>query len=276
MNTNRFSIARTLNLFRLYFIENRKFFIICATAVIGILICVALSVSSDTNYGKTYFLKNYNIDPAIQYLLPIYIVLGYVFAALGASFMFSNLKSKQGRINTLMLPALASEKLVSRMILFVVIYPLFFIAAVSFAEFVRYVFMLFRYHVAPVTPLYAIFNNPELLEYCLPKKYPHLIPCMLFVGAFAVQSFFVLGSVMWPKYSSTKTFGVFFALFFFYVVSSASIGGHIASSRIYHSKTFIEEYFPYILLALEIIVCLFNWAMAWWRLRETDVITTKR
>ncbi len=276
MNTNRFSIARTLNLFRLYFIENRKFFIICATAVTGILICVALSVSSDTNYDNTYFSDYHNVDPAIQFLLPMYVVLGYVFAALGASFMFSNLKSKQGRINTLMLPAFASEKLVSRMILFVVFYPLFFIAAVSFAEFVRYVFMLFRYHVAPVTPLFAIFNNPELLAYCTPMKYPHLIPCMIFVGAFAVQSFFVLGSVIWPKYSSLKTFGVFFALFFFYGVSSVSIGGHIASTRIYQSKTIVEEYFPYIILALEIVVCLFNWTMAWWRLKETDVITTKR
>lgn len=275
MNNDRLSIARTLNLFRLYFIENRKFLIICAAAVTGILICVALSIATDINYEGN-FQKLQKLDPAIPYLLPIYIVLGYVFAALGASFMFSGLKSKQGRINTLMIPALASEKLISRMILFVVIYPVFFLVALSFTEFVRYLFMYFRPHDAPVTPLYMIFKDPALLSYCIPMKYPHVIPCTLFVGAFAVQSFFVLGSVMWPKYSALKTFGVFFTLFFLYMISSATIGGHISSGRIYQHDYFLERYFPYFLLIIEIIVCLFNWAMAWWRLKETDVITTKR
>ncbi|MDE6265551.1 MAG: hypothetical protein K2M11_10475 [Paramuribaculum sp.] len=275
MNNDRFSIARTLNLFRLYFIENRNFFFICAAALTGILICVALSIATDVNYMNNIH-KFHELDPAISYLLPIYIVLGYVFAALGASFMFSGLKSKQGRINALMIPALSSEKLVSRMILFVVIYPVFFLVALLFAEFIRYLFMYFKPHEAPVTPLYMVFSNSALLSYCTPVKYPHLIPCMLFVGAFAVQSFFVLGSVMWPKYSALKTFGVFFTLFFLYLISSVTIGEHLSSGRIYQEKPFIERNFPYILLIIEIIVCLFNWTMAWWRLKETDVITTKR
>lgn len=274
MNNDRFSIARTLNLFRLYFIENRKFFFICAATLTGILICVALFNAANVNYSN--FNKFNNLDPAIPYLLPVYIVLGYVFAALGASFMFSGLKSKQGRINTLMIPALASEKLVSRMILFVVIYPVIFLVALSFAEFIRYLFMYFKPHESPVTPLYMIFSDPALLSYCSPVKYPHLIPCMLFVGAFAVQSFFVLGSVMWPKYSALKTFGIFFTLFFLYLISSVTIGEHLSSGKIYPNEPFLERKFPYVLFIIEIIVCLFNWAMAWWRLKETDVITTKR
>ena len=277
MNNNRFSISRAFDLFRLYIIENRKFLLICAAAVVGILICVALSVSNDLNYERIYSHYSPNLDPAIPYLVPAYIIIGYIFAALGVSFMFSELKSKQGRIRTLMIPANSSEKLISRMFVYVVIYTVFFILAICIAEFVRDIYLMTKPTVAPVTPLYTIFGNKAALTYLTNDKYPFLLPCILFVGAFAAQSFFVLGSTFWYKYTAVKTFALFFGLFFIYAVSVFTLGSYLSKGKTYTNLDyFMSNYFGYLFLCFEIIVCLFNWGMAWWRLRETDVITTKR
>lgn len=277
MNNDKFSLSRTFDLIRLYIIENRKFLLICAAAVIGILICVALSIASDVSYLREYSMYRPDLDPAIPYLVPSYIIIGYIFAALGASFMFSELKSKQGRIRTLMIPANSSEKLISRMLVYVVLYTVFYLAAIFIAELCRELYLMTKTTVAPVTPLYAVFSNKAALSYLTTDKYPVLLPCIFFVGVYAVQSLFVLGSTLWYKYTSVKTFALFFALFFLYAVSVFTLGSYLSEEKIYPDLDhFMSNYFGYVFLCFEIIVCLFCWGMAWWRLRETDVITTKR
>lgn len=278
MNNNKFSIKRALNLCMLYINENRKFLLICAVSIIGILICISLSVVNREYYRMTvYDGPHPGLDPAIPYLVPTYIIIGYIFAALGASFMFSELKSKQGRIRTLMIPANSSEKLISRMFVYVVIYTVFFVLAVCLAEFIRYAYLMTQSPMAPVTPLYAVWGNKAAISYLTPYRYPHLIPLLLFVGVYAIQSFFALGSTLWYKYSSVKTFALFFALFFIYAVSVYTLGSSLSKGKTYTNlEHFMSNYFGYLFLCFEIIVCLFNWGMAWWRLRETDVITTKR
>ncbi|MDE6049054.1 MAG: hypothetical protein K2G09_05110 [Paramuribaculum sp.] len=277
MIDNRFRISRTFDLFRLYIIENRKFLLICAAAIVGILICVAISIASDVSYKRAYSMYRPDLDPAIPYLVPTYIIIGYIFAALGASFMFSELKSKQGRIRTLMVPANSSEKLISRMLVYVVLYTVFYVLAICIAEFFRDIYLMAKMTVAPVTPLYTIFGNEAAINFLTTDKYPILLPCILFVGVFAIQSFFVLGSTLWYKYSSVKTFALFFALFFFYTISVFMLGSSLSEGKTYNNLDhFMSNYFGYVFLCFEIIVCLFNWCMAWWRLRETDVITTKR
>ncbi|MDE7452543.1 MAG: hypothetical protein K2M52_04345, partial [Paramuribaculum sp.] len=250
---------------------------ICAAAIVGILICVAISIASDVSYKREYSMYGPDLDPAIPYLVPTYIIIGYIFAALGASFMFSELKSKQGRIRTLMVPANSSEKLISRMLVYVVLYTAFYVLAICIAEFFRDIYLMAKMTVAPVTPLYTIFGNEAAINFLTTDKYPILLPCILFVGVFAIQSFFVLGSTLWYKYSSVKTFALFFALFFFYTISVFMLGSSLSEGKTYNNLDhFMSNYFGYVFLCFEIIVCLFNWCMAWWRLRETDVITTKR
>lgn len=245
-------------------------------AIIGVLICLALAFACDANYNRAYYPKQ--IDPALSTLVPFYIVLGYIFAALGGSFMFTSLKSKQGRISTLMIPALASEKLISRMGIYVVIFPVFYILAVCIAEFARCSYILTTDPVLPVTPVYAIFSNPEALAYFTPSKYPFLVPCLIITGVFTVQSFFILGSILWPKLSYPKTFAMLFILFFTYSISVYLVGENLSRGLTYPRgpMKIVNEYIPYIILAFEFIVIIFNWTMAWWRLKETDVITTKR
>ncbi|MDE6652495.1 MAG: hypothetical protein K2K08_08865 [Paramuribaculum sp.] len=277
MIDNRFRISRTLDLFKLYIIENRKFLLICAAAIVGILICVAISIASDVSYERAYSMYRPDLDPAIPFLVPTYIIIGYIFAALGASFMFSELKSKQGRIRTLMIPANSSEKLISRMLVYVVLYTVFYVVAICIAELFRDIYLMTKITVAPVTPLYTIFGNEAAINFLTTDKYPVLLPCILFAGVFAVQSFFALGSTLWYKYTAVKTFALFFALFLFYVISVFTLGSTLSEGKTYiHLDHFMSNYFGYVFFCFEIIVCLFNWCMAWWRLRETDVITTKR
>lgn len=279
MNTDNFSFSRTARLTALYLSENRRFLLLCAGTMLGASLIISLFSLLVFNYSADYYYTKH-MDPAIEYMVIWYAIALFVFGCVGASMMFSDLRTRQGRIHLLMMPANSSEKFISRGIIFVILLPIIFYLCMCVGESLRCliesVIIGDNKNTAPVTPLYAIFWHREIMAYYISETHPVLFTAMWVVGYFLVQSFFVLGSVIWPKASFLKSTVVFTGLIFFFFGVTAWCAFEWGNDKYFDERTWLQQNIIYVFFWLECAACLYNWGMAWLRLRETDVITTKR
>lgn len=278
MTKDSFNIGRCASLTRLYITENRRFILLSLASVFGVLLLIALFSILDTNY---MVVRKHGtavgFDPALQGLEMSYIIAAFILGALGCASSFAILQKKQGRINLLMIPANASEKLASRVIIFVILFPVMYLLLVCAAESIRCLIVSCTEHVVEPMPLYVALFKPEVSKFLIPSFKHGLIVMMVTMGFFMVMSFFVLGSTIWPKASAIKTFAVFAALTFFYIGTAAWLTSTLSKGFTYYSQSsWLERNCVEVSIAAEVIAILFNLAMAWMRLRETDVITTRR
>lgn len=279
MNTDNFSFRRTARLTALYLSENRRFLLLGAGTMLGASLIISLFCLLVFNYTASYYYNN-NVDPAIDFMVIWYSIALFVFGSVGASMMFSDLRTRQGRIHALMMPANSSEKIISRGIIFIILLPVVMYLCMFIAESLRCVFesVIIGDHenAAPVTPLYAIFWHPEIMKNFINNSHPVLYASMWIAGYFLVLSFFVLGSVIWPKASFIKSFVIFTGLTVFFIGVTAWCAYTLGNDKYFDNRSWLQQNIIYVLFWLECAACLYNWTMAWLRLRETDVITTKR
>ena len=275
MTKDSFSPSRCALLARLYITENKRFFLLALAGILGILVFLACAYSLKADYNIST--PDYpNLDRAMLRLVPMYIVTGYILGVLGCSNIFSTLKNKQGRINLLMIPANASEKLISRVVLYMIVFPVAFIVLVGVAESLRCLMVSCMEHVIEPMPLYVGVFKPEIRDIILPKWHPFGIVTLISGGFFAAESLFILGSVIWHKTSALKTFVVFSALAICYIASAVWLADKLTQGLTYIRQSWLEEHCAEFFICLEIAAIVFNLAMAWLRLREQDVITTRR
>lgn len=276
--TDRFNLCRGWKLTNLYIRENSRWLALCASLMVFIIILIAWLVSLQTGYFKpNYYGVPEGTDPAWRNLFPLYSLEVLVAACIWAAYMFKELGTRQGRIHTLMVPANASEKLFSRALVYVVALPAFSLLFVFVTEFFRCQIINACHPQIAAIPLYTL-TPVKALEYfgiTLREGHEAVGMALYVMFFFVIQSFFVLGSLLWPKASFVKTFVVFFALTVLYFVIIYYVGETFLSGRRI-DVPWLESHIRQILLFLECAACAFNWVMAWMRLRETDVITTLR
>lgn len=275
MTTDRFSMARTLRLTTITLTERRRELLLQSSLVVGVLLLDIIF----TILGNSYHYKMpEQTDPALTELLWSYSWLFLIFGCLAASLMFTDLRNKQGRINALMRPANVAEKFLSRWLIYVVAYIVFFAAVVFIAESIRYIIVRCSFESPVVTPLYTAIADGSLFHTLRPRRFdPANLFAILALGYLAIQSFFVLGSAVWPRNSFIKTFAVGFLLTIIYFWSGLAVAeNYMIYGQTTVGDTFIENHA--VALTYIIIICaiLINWTLACLRLGETDVITTKR
>lgn len=133
------------------------------------------------------------------------------FSCIGASLAFSNMKTKEGRISTLMLPATAAEKFLVRWIAFVPVLFLVLVAGIYICDMARILLCWICNHRWLVNGRYMhLINLGAIVDGIDPTlKYGALF---MFVSYFFNQAVYFFGAILWPKLSFIKTFAACWVL----------------------------------------------------------------
>lgn len=270
-----FDIKRFSALLKTELRENPKQYIgaplIALSIILGIVIWTLATAAFDSN--NPFRLSN------IPFLISL---LGWIGCGIGvciisASMMFANMKTRAQRISTLMLPASTLEKFLVRWILYVPLSIVIFYGGLFAIDGVQYVISCLVYPNA-----IHYFASWDDIFYSM--------PFMLIMLSY--QSFFCLGSSIWPKNGALHTILWIMGL---NLVSSLVISLLIA--LIGHSwqiAEFLNFYVPkhivdsaivnYIngldgqklisafTITLTIVICSINYILAYFRFKENEII----
>lgn len=221
-----FSASRYWSLLKRYLVENRKSLLFFTGVVWGVIMLICV------NIGRF-------LDVAIE--LSLFAALFMVFACLSASYMFSSLRTKELRVNTLMLPASMLEKYMVRFTVYIVMFvPMYLLACVA-GDLVR-----------------ALVHDSETIW---------SFDFDWFLGRFSVmsvlmyQSLYALGSSLWPRHSFFKTFLALFGLMF-------------ACMLFFPWSAFLwfDEISEFGLYAFMVSVTVAAYVAAWFRFRSVQVV----
>jgi hypothetical protein len=221
---NAFSFDRWRLLVGRHWAENKKKYILSAIAITSLLA-----------FWFIFLLlidQNYHLDIRLQH--GTYFVCLFVFGGFYASQFFSDLGSQPKGINFLLTPASTLEKLACSLFYAVLLFFVFF----TLAFYVVDALMVTLANALERSRTNSNVGEPsEIINLFFAKKQNAAsvnINLYLMLTFFAVQSFFLLGSVYFSKYSFIKTaialFLVFLALLFTeeYVMDSFLPNGYHA------------------------------------------------
>lgn len=259
MNTNNFFSAKRFGLvFRNDFLENKKLYFLGLLFVFGIVLIVALGVGGvlyEEECKLLYkgILSVNNYDPMHVNMLALFYMGSIVFTCVVASFSFSKMKSKQGRIADLTLPASHFEKFLVRRLNTVVLNMLAFVIVFFIADFLRVVIFEILYPDLSIS-LTSIIND-------VPSDGRRLFK-MWFFNLVLLQSIYFLGSVCMPKYSLIKTFVVVMLVTICYSVLLMWLV--VMNDTSLRTNENIEYWYS----GMTII----NYIVAYYRYRESEVI----
>lgn len=276
MNSNIFSVKRFSDFFPVELICLRKRQILYSIVMIGILTLFAILNSIGGDYLDQNWLRRFDYDPVMANMVKVYFIFLFVFGTMSASLMWSEMKDKQGRIYTLMNPATTFEKFLAKFIVYVIAFLVIYLLGVFIAETVRYLIFSNVYPDAGVTPLYLSFSYPketfDMIWVLSSVDKPVLFFLCLYL---MIQSFFVLGSSIWPNRSFIKTFLVFGCITAAYLIIIFKTASELSEGKT-GDPSWIREHSYAVFYSLTITITLVNWTLAYFRIPETDVITTKR
>ncbi len=269
---DKMSFRRIMSLTGALVSERRRRLLLQGLAMLGIMLVFMIFQP----YSHSWGYEHSDVDPVIAVMGMAYLLGFYVFGCIGASTMFSDLSTRQGRINTLMRPAYAIEKFASRWLIYTPCYMVVYAICVIVCEAARTLLTHAIYDHPVVTPLYSVLFDRDLMH----AMTSHIsdfgeIVTISILGFLALQSFFMLGSAVWPRISFVKTFSVCY-LFAAVTLVSAIVVDKMTSVSGIHVGSVIDDNDFAIGVTLLTAATLINWALTWLRLGETDVITTKR
>lgn len=260
MKTNRhFSLSRLGMLFKQDFIENHRQLLLASG--FSLLLLSVLSISISLNFSALPDDSHFN-TMCIHVERGWFIAAFIIFGMIAGSSLFTTLKTPAGRLSTLMIPASQLEKFIERWLIVVPGYILLFILIGSIADLVRVGFCEWILHrnVTMIQP-HDFFDTDSL-----PRKY-----FVATLGFLSLQSFFVLGSVVWQKFAMVKTFWAMVFIGGAYSLTGIALMEWLHNPRTaYPEPEFLKtDTVPCIIASL---VTLFNYSVAYLRLRESEII----
>lgn len=255
-----FSLYRLGMLFKQDYLENyRQMFLTTGFAVVFISV-INIFIAIDNNGLRSFDGFNRTcLHFEAGWLIATFIIFGII----AGSSLFTTLKTPASRLSTLMVPASQPEKFIERWLLVVPGYIIAFAFAAFIADSIRVGFCEWFLHRDTVfITLTDIFGATPITR----EEYGYGILLFLFL-----QSFFVLGSVVWQKLATVKTFWVLAAIVAIYVATGPWI-----AKNFYHPGYSYEA--PAILdndnamYAILGAITLFNYALAYLRFKESEII----
>lgn len=205
--SDSFSIARLWRMIILTITENRRSILLQLGVMIGITaVLVAFTIvnnGSDIYVRRAQQALSIDTDLSWSNLWGLYCLTLTGFSCISASFTAGFMSSKEKRLNTLMIPATAAEKFLARWIIYTLsVYVLFTLTYICI-DYLRVLILNYIYADVNHTPILPLVQSiPHYYNKYSDFNPFHVIPPIIF----AVQSFFVLGSTIWPKNSFIKTF----------------------------------------------------------------------
>ena len=266
-----FSLPRFMNLCRKEMVESWRSNVLRIVLLYGVM-TVAMVWNGYFESRGSYKSSE---DPAWSFLLVAFIWGLWVFGCLSASFTMEKMKTKTNRTSTLMTPATPFEKFFSRWFVFTVVFLVVFLITYKLADYTRVIVYSLTYpekdFIAPVDLSHVIGKG---------KDYYTLFRTGLEFGAviagyFFVQSLFILGSTIWPKNSFLKTFASGTIIMIVYFLVGALMTKMMLDDKLYYSFPG-HEISNENMMVLLIVACtfftLFNWTLAYFRFKESEII----
>lgn len=250
MQTNNPTGSNFFMLLKKYIVENSYRLLLCLGALVGVMAFLGffLGMANEGGGKGMYF--------GFSSLLA-------VMGIAGASQMFSELKTKEGRIALLMEPATVTAKFMVRMCVWVFGSSLVIVLAFEIGDLMRMLGAALFHH--PVSAFTFIDFRVDSIKMVI-------VTILIY---FALQSFFVLGAVVWPKLSFIKTIVAMWVMQTVTGIASM-IGIKLAEDSLmminFRNLYIIENWAYPVLLILLAAVCIINWSISWLRLKETDAI----
>ncbi len=270
MKDTFFSFPRFANYFKKVLVEDRKRLLQRIITVFGLLVVFG-AIISDSCYQhymealKMGFVRN-EIDPAIDGLMPLFVFGLFIGCALSASFIMEPMSSKTGRIYALMLPATSFEKYFVRWFIYTIGYLVVYYLLFLLVDVMRVcVFSVVYPEIDIIT-----FLNPYAEIVALRDDAPWGFIVSLYL---LLQSIFVLGSSLWPKYAFLKTFtaytilGMAFTAFFAGIMNLFDRPGNS-----YIMPELSDDTLFLIATCGVMMVTLFFWWLAYKRFKEMEVV----
>ncbi len=186
---------------------------------------------------------------------------GTVFCALGASLFMENMTSNGLRLNSLMSPASDLEKYLSRFLICIVGVTIAFVACFALADLLRVAYYHIQYPAETVHYFgpFAIQDLAENIFY-------------FWIGLFAVQSTFVLGSTVWPKNSFLKTFGAIVVFMIVFIIVSNNVYGlFLEPGHCFTTESTITNVTDAMKVAVFVWIA-FCYITAYFRFKESEII----
>ena len=266
--TTTFSFPRLLQLIRKQWFENSRLYLFSTLALLGVLglIMIFWTISDGTNYSEDSLY--------IIFLLGLFIA-GSVFASMS----FSMLGNKEKGTYWLAFPASHLEKLICmifyNVVVFTVIYCACFFLVKSIA--VTYINSLVAADPRAYSFRRSVWDSN--------RSFLGILPYFIY-GFFAVQAFYLLGSVYFPRYSFVLTTMVGSALIFVFVYYSVELlqgvfhgfswnGDHLrkyeGDFNTYQRYELSPVLTNLLSLGAKYIWAPVFWVVAWFRLKEKQI-----
>lgn len=256
MNTNIFTL-----LVRKELVDNRK------PLMLGLIGAWATYVLTGG------FLGYAQVQVSVE--LFIFCFFSTMIMAVGASLAFNNMKTKEGRINALMLPAPISHKFAVRWLAAVPLLLLVVILGCLFGDWVR--LAVYKLLVVPVEePVWnSSYTTPNIsaISYIIlnfneePQAIWMIINIVL-TSALCSQAAYFLGGIVWPRLSFIKTWALLQVL--------ALVAATVMVSISFRLREFAVdlEYVPCVVLlnCVGLIVCVGLYWLAYERFKRSQVI----
>ena len=270
MKDTFFSFPRFANYFKKVLVEDRKRLLQRIITVFGLLVVFG-AIISDSCYqhymeGLKIGIVRSEIDPAIDGLMPLFVFGLFIGCALSASFIMEPMSSKTSRIYALMLPATSFEKYFVRWFIYTIGYLVVYYLLFLLVDVMRVcVFSVIYPEIDIIT-----FINPYAEIVALRDEVPLGFVVSLYL---LLQSIFVLGSSLWPKYAFLKTFtaytilGMAFSAFFAGIMNLFNRPGNS-----YIMPELSDDTLFLIATCGVMMVTLFFWWLAYKRFKEMEVV----
>lgn len=270
MKDTFFSFPRFANYFKKVLVEDRKRLLQRIITVFGLLVVFGAIISDSCYQHYMEALKigivRSEIDPAIDGLMPLFVFGLFIGCALSASFIMEPMSSKTSRIYALMLPATSFEKYFVRWFIYTIGYLVVYYLLFLLVDVMRVcVFSVVYPEIDIIT-----FLNPYAEIVALRDDAPLGFIVSLYL---LLQSIFVLGSSLWPKYAFLKTFtaytilGMAFSAFFAGIMNLFNRPGNS-----YIMPELSDDTLFLIATCGVMMVTLFFWWLAYKRFKEMEVV----
>lgn len=263
-----FSSSRFMNLCRKEMVESWRTNLLRMVMVFGIMVVIFVI----NGYFKyRWWPQRAETDPMVEYALNYFIVLGNIFGCLFASMTFTKLKSKTSRLSLIMTPATPFEKYFSRWIISTVVFIIVFIILFMLADYTRVIICRLIYPETTIIPASLKYLAKDVGNISMGREMG--IGEMMILYLFT-QSFFLLGSAVWPKNSFIKTFAAGLFIQISYMLVAVLTARLLWGENIYISDSSNVNIDSILNIVTGILVffILFNWTVAYYRFKETEII----
>lgn len=255
--------------------ENRRRLLLYAAIAIAALvsidiIAVIFSLDTARNLMETNpdaLGRDFIYHPIRSTLEDWFLFLSAATLIVASSMIFSRCATKEGKLRDLMCPASSLEKYITSFLIYI-------IGGWLIVE----VMYLFSYHILPaamdaLTPYGAFYRMKPLIESAGTFHERTQWITVIVTASLFLQSFFALGSAVWPKASYFKTFGAGFLIFGAMLLITIFLVAHfIEKYQLYHGDCAQWLVSAPLYLSIAGVMTVANYALAYMRYREMDVI----